>query len=227
MDLGRHLDKAEEMLRRGNAEYAAELCDEVLELKPNEPRAATLMVEACCSRGSKGGLAKLSAASSALAARFGKLIRSTDGQVRARRRAFMKDPFGAETGLAWGGALEQAGYAASARAVFTALARAEPPSGCAAKRAGALAAANGEIEDALDLFRLALEANPRDTEALRMRKNLAAEHALQTKRYEEVESSRDLAVDADEFLKASRGLDTPAEEGEEDGPGPPSGEIPE
>jgi hypothetical protein len=56
-----------------------------------------------------------------------------------------------------------------------------------------------------------LERNPRDTEAMRARKNLAAEQALRTKKYDDDSAS---GLDSEAFLRAARGeADPDPEEG--------------
>jgi len=55
------------------------------------------------------------------------------------------------------------------------------------------------------VVRAALDRNPRDTEAVRARKNLAAEQALLTKKYDQAGSAQDVAYDPDAFLRAARG----------------------
>ena len=203
MDLKKHLDRAEDALKRGQADFAAELCDQVLDFAPGEERAAGLLARALLGLGAKKSLlGKLGAGPAGLAAGLSKVTRNPDAEARSRRRAFLKNPGDLRKGCQWADALERAGYAGAALGAFGALAEAD---GEAAKRAGALAAAQGEVERALRYYQLALDANPRDTEAVRARKNLAAEQALRTKRYEEAESGFDLAVDPQAFLKAARG----------------------
>jgi tetratricopeptide (TPR) repeat protein len=144
----------------------------------------------------------MGAGSYSMVARLSRMARNAESEARQRRRAFLKHPADIHKGSAWADALERAGYAGAALAVFAVLADRD---GEAAKRAGALAAAQGDVALALECYQKALDQNPRDTEAVRARKNLAAEQALRTKRYEEAESGFDLAVDKEAFLRAARG----------------------
>ena len=206
MDLKKHLDRAEEALHRGQADYAAELCDQVLDFAPGESRAAALLAKALVGLGAAGTwLGRLGAGSFSMVARLSRMTRNADGEARQRRRAFLKNPSDLTKGFQWGDALERAGYAGAALAVFAVLADRD---GESAKRAGALAAAQGDVALAIECYQKALDANPRDTEAIRARKNLAAEQALRTKKYDEVESGFDLAVDREAFLRAARGEDS-------------------
>ncbi|MBC8328455.1 MAG: hypothetical protein ISR76_06685 [Planctomycetes bacterium] len=210
MDLNKHLDRAEDALNRGQSDFAAELCDQVLDFAPGEARAAELLTRALIKlgEGKKSLFGRLGAGPAGLAAGISKLTRNAEGEARSRRRAFIKNPQSLEKGFVWADSLERAGYAGAALGAFGALAERH---GEAAKRAGGLAAAQGEVDAALDYYQKALDANPRDTEAMRARKNLAAEQALRTKRYEEADSGFDLAVDPAAFLRAARGEKEPEE----------------
>lgn len=210
MNLKKHLDRAAQALERDQADFAAELCDQVMDFAPGERRAAELLTAAIVAlgEGKSNLLNKLGSGPSGLAAKFSKLTRNPDAEARSLRRAFMKDPGNSAKGLAWADALERAGYAGAALGVFGSLAEV---SGDAAKRAGGLAAAQGEVDDALDFYQKALDVNPRDTEAMRARKNLAAEQALRTKNYEDDSAA---GLDSEAFLRAARGED-PSQEPEE------------
>ncbi|MDP7061687.1 MAG: hypothetical protein QF489_01985 [Planctomycetota bacterium] len=200
MNLKKHLDRAAQALERGQADFAVELCDQVMDFAPGERLAAELLTAAAIANGDGKSnlLKKLASGPMGLAARFNKLTRNPDAEARSLRRAFIKDPANFSRGIAWGDALERAGYAGAALGVFGGLAGYSPD---AAKRAGSLAAAQGEVDAALDYYQQALDSNPRDTEAMRARKNLAAEQALRNA------SNADTAtgMDSEAFLRASRG----------------------
>jgi len=206
MNLKKHLDRAAQALERGQADFAVELCDQVMDFAPGERVAAELLTAAAIvdGGGKSSVLKKLGSGPAGLAARFNKLTRNPDAEARALRRAFIKDPTNFGRGIDWGDALERAGYAGAALGVFSSLAS---HSGEAAKRAGSLAAASGEVDTALDYYQQALESNPRDTEAMRARKNLAAEQALRNAGNADSASGLDSAA----FLRASRGEANPDE----------------
>ena len=65
-------------------------------------------------------------------------------------------------------------------------------------------AATGEPLKALEYYERALEADPRDRDAMKARKDLAAEAALQKGRYEEVQHSREQVVDQDQAQALER-----------------------
>ena len=65
-------------------------------------------------------------------------------------------------------------------------------------------AAQGEVDAALDYYQKALDRNPRDTDAMRARKNLAAEQALRQNQYDDDGAS---GLESEAFLRAARGED--------------------
>ncbi|MCX8229038.1 MAG: hypothetical protein OTJ44_03715 [Planctomycetota bacterium] len=210
MDLKKHLTRAEQALQRGQADFAIELCDQVMDFAPGDAGAAGLLARALLEEGAKPTLlGKLSAGSSGLAARFSRATKNPDAEARKMRSAFINNSRKLELGYQWADALERAGYAGAALEAFGALAAQD---GESAKRASALAAAQGEIDRALVYLQEALDRNPRDTEAIRARKNLAAEQALQTKRYDQAGSAQDIAYDPEAFLRAARGEEKPESE---------------
>ncbi len=199
MNLQKHLDRASQALQNGQADFAAELCDQVLDFAPGDRNAAELMAKAALALSGKASvIAKLGALGGGLAAKFSRLTRNADAEARQMRRVFLKNPADLSKGVAWGDALERAGYAGAALGAFSGLAE---RSGEAAKRAGGLAAAQGEVEAALKYYELALKANPRDTEAMRARKNLAAEKALRGR----PKDGGGSGLDTESFLRAARG----------------------
>lgn len=200
MNLQKHLERAEAALQTGKADFAAELCDQVLDFAPGDQKASELLARSILALSEKSTfLTRLGASGGALAAKFNRLTRNPDAEARQLRRAFLKDPGDLKKGLQWGDALERAGYAGAALGAFGGL---SGRSGEAAKRAGALAAAQGNVEEALGYYEKALAVNPRDTEAMRARKNLAAEQALRGPRTGKAPAS---SLDTEAFLRAARG----------------------
>ena len=66
------------------------------------------------------------------------------------------------------------------------------------KRLGEFHGQRGRIREALDALSEAVRLAPKDQESIKLRKNLAAEGALQTGRYDKAGSSRELMKDQDE-----------------------------
>ncbi len=200
MNLEKHLDRAEQALERGQPDFAIELCDQVLDFAPGDARAAELLVRAALEGGAAGVLGKLGAKGGGLLSKVARLARNPEAEARNLRRAFLRNPGDAALGVQWADALERAGHEGGALGVCRALAEVDAE---AAKRAGRLAAARGRVDEALAFYEKALAVDPRDTEAMRARKNLAAEQALRSG------GSEGSGLDTEAFLRAARGEDGP------------------
>ena len=124
MNLKKHLDRAEGAIDKGQPDFAAELCDQVLDFAPGDRRAANLLAQAliACAQGKRSLLGRISSGPLVVAAKFHKLIRNADGEASSMRRAFMRDPGGINKGIIWADALERAGYAGAALGAYSALA---------------------------------------------------------------------------------------------------------
>jgi tetratricopeptide (TPR) repeat protein len=107
-----------------------------------------------------------------------------------------QDPLNAAATLDFGDALLAAGFADSAAAVFECLGEAEPKLAAPWKRAAAAHAQRHRLDQALQCLERALKADPKDAEADRMRKNLAADVTLRRGAYERAASARELVRDA-------------------------------
>ena len=100
--------------------------------------------------------------------------------------------------LALSTALQQAGFARSALAVFAALAEQQPRCLPACRAAGALYYQQGQLPQALAMYEQALKVDPRDQDSLKARKDLAAEGALRSTGIEKAQSSRELVKDKEQ-----------------------------
>jgi tetratricopeptide (TPR) repeat protein len=114
------------------------------------------------------------------------------------------NPLDEDGNLELGLALESAGFYKSALAVYEFLAEIAPRSAEGLKRAGAMSYRAGEHAKALDYYERALQADPRDQDALKARKDLAAERALRAGRFETVQHSREQIRDKDQALEIER-----------------------
>ena len=100
--------------------------------------------------------------------------------------------------------LEAAEHYSSARAVYEFTAEVAPTNSEALKRAGGMMHRAGDFERALEYYERALEADPRDQEALKARKNLAADMALSKTSADSVGHSRELVKDKKELRALER-----------------------
>ena len=196
MDFSKHLSKADEALKRRNHDYAIELYRQLIDLDPDLGEARAGLRRALRARSERAGGGRLGRivggavplARAKTLRKMGKL----DACARALEDYLAKQPLDEDANLSLGEVLEEAGHRSSARAVYEFLAEIAPDNPVGLKRAGAMLREAGEAERALECYERALRIDPRDREALKARKDLAAEDALRSNEREEVRHSRDL-----------------------------------
>lgn len=195
MDFSKHIQKAEEALRRRNFDFAAELYRQLVDLDPDLGEARAGLRRACQKRAEKKGKNWLRSVGGAMPLTRAKALFKL-GKFGAASRALedylAKAPTDVDGNLLLGQSLEGAGWDRSARAVYEYLAEIAPDDAEGLRRAGALARRCGDAPKALEYFERALAVDPRDREALKARKDLAAETALSAARYDEVGHSREV-----------------------------------
>ncbi|MBL8863878.1 MAG: tetratricopeptide repeat protein [Planctomycetes bacterium] len=183
MDFSKQLQKADEAVRRKNWDFAVELYQQLLELSPDLGEARAGLRQALKRRhDAKGGGSRFlralgGAAPLAMAKTLAKAGKH-DLAAKQLESYLASNPLDEEANLLLGIALESAGHANSARAVYEFLAEVAPRSAEGLRRAGAMTRRLGDPAKAIEYYERALQADPRDQEALRARKDLAAELAL-------------------------------------------------
>ena len=199
MDISKHIEKAEEAVRRKNFDGAISLYEQLLEFQPNDLRARKGLLQAARKRYEykKPMKALLLAASGPhlAAAKSMQTVKKWKQAADHYQKALLQDPTSAAWCLVLGECLEMSGVADGALAVYEHLAEVDPRNLDALKRAGAILYRKKELAPALEYYERALAINPRDQESLKARKNLAAEGILQQKNFESASSSRDLIKD--------------------------------
>jgi tetratricopeptide (TPR) repeat protein len=208
VDYSKHLQKAEEALKRRNFDFAIEVYQQLLELEPDLAEARGGLRQALKRRHEqqKGGrLFKAIAGAGPLAMAKGLRKAGKHGAAaKALEQYLAGSPLDESANLELGLALESAGHFKSARAVYEFLAEIAPKSAEGLKRAGAMMYREGEHAKALEYYERALQADPRDQEALKARKDLAAERALSAGRFDSVQHSREQVKDKEQTLDLER-----------------------
>lgn len=196
VDYSKHLQKADEALKRRNWDFAIEVYQQLLELEPDLADARAGLRQALKKRHeqNKGGgkLFKALAGAGPLAmaktlAKAGKYAAA----AKSLEQYLTGNPLDEDANYQLGVALEGAGHFKSARAVYEFLAEIAPKNPDGLKRAGALMYREGDHAKALEYYERALQADPRDQDALKARKDLSAERALRAGRFETVQHSRE------------------------------------
>lgn len=201
MDFSKHIQKADEALRRRNYDFAAELYRQLVDLSPDlgEARAGLRRALFEKHRAKKGGrfLRAVSGALPLSRAKASAKLGKHEACAKALEDYLATNPTDDEANLLLGNSLEELGHLNSARAVYEFCAELAPKNPEALKCAGGMMHATGEHQKALEYYERALAADPRDQEALKARKNLAADMALSTSKADQVSHSRDLMKDAE------------------------------
>ncbi len=209
MDLSKHLEKADEARKRRNYGLAIGLYQQLLDLDPDleEAREGLRLALDAKFQGGRGGgvLQWIQGFLPMLSAKIAGLTKNRAAEVRNLERFLAMGPGHVRANLALGQALEAGGWRRSAYVVYRHLgatlseegrssSRAEE-AGLAWRRAGAMAQALDRLKEAGECYEAALELDPRDQEALKARKNLAAEGALQEGGFASATHSRELIKD--------------------------------
>ncbi len=202
MDYSKHIQKAEEAARRRNYDFAVELYQQLLELDPDqgEARAGLRRVLRTRAETKKGGrfLRALSGAGPLAMAKTMRKAGKIEACLKSAEQYLANNPMDVDANLFLGDALEAGEYYKSAAAVYEFIAEIAPKNPEGLKRAGAMMYQLGEHAHALEYYERALEADPRDQEALKQRKNLAAETALTTRNSAHVGHSREQIKNKDQ-----------------------------
>jgi len=208
VDYSKHLEKADEALRRKNFDFAIEVYHQLLELEPDLGEARAGLRRALRRKfEAKGGGRLLRALSGAVPLATAKTLRKAgrhDACAKSLESYLSSNPMDEDANLLLGMSLEDAGHKQSALAVYEFVAEIAPKNSDALKRAGALMYRNGDHACALEYYERALRADPRDQEALKARKDLSAEAALTKTNFENVSHSRDLMQNKDEARALER-----------------------
>lgn len=201
MDVSKHLEKAAEAVKKKNFDYAIELYHQVLQLKPDHGEARRELRTCLVRRQEYKKVPKAIAALQGLPGRFsinvGKLTKNSAQVILSAENALKDDPKNFALNKSLAEALEAAGHLNSAVVVWEFVGDDSDGGDLALKRAGALYYQMRDLPKALGCYEAVLKRTPRDSEAEKMRKNLAAEGVLSAGSYDPTKSSRELARDKD------------------------------
>lgn len=202
MDVSKHLEKAAEAVKKKNFDYAIELLSQVLQLKPDHGEARRELRHTLVRRAEYKKIPKAIAALQGAPGRFsillGGITKNQNQVILSAEKALRDAPRDPGLNKSLAEALEKAGYLNSAVAVWEFMGDDESIGDEALRRAGALYYQLRQLDKALGCYEAVLKRTPRDSEAEKMRKNLAAEGVLTSGSYDPTKSSRELARDKDQ-----------------------------
>ncbi|MEY4828730.1 MAG: hypothetical protein RLZZ562_526 [Planctomycetota bacterium] len=199
VDLSKHLENAADAVKRRNYPLAVKIYSQVLAIQPDYGDARDGLRKALFAKAAQKPTSKLVAILGGgvhlLTGHLLRLCGQHNGAANAFERYLALDPLHEGSNLALATSLRKAGHRRSALAVFAAYAQQQPRCLLAARSAGALLYEQGKLHEALAFYEMALKVDPRDQEALKARKDLAAEGALKSTGIETAQSSRELIKD--------------------------------
>lgn len=192
--------KAREAFKRKNYDHAIDIYLEAIQFTPDDIELYEGMQQAAEKRREGKGKSMFGGMGS-----LGiEAVRDPVKRIVACARFLAKNPGDKGVCMKLGDAAESAGHVDAAIYAFRTAAKADPDDNIAWKRLGGLLYRRGRIKESADAYGEAVRLDPKDQEALKMRKNLAAEGALKMGGYETAKSSRDLIKDKDIAGKLER-----------------------
>jgi tetratricopeptide (TPR) repeat protein len=208
VDLSKFLEQAADAAKRRNYAMAVKIYGRMLAIQPDFGEARAGLRQVLFQKVAQKPASKLTAMLlGGLNLPLAGLLRMLGQHAAAAKsleRYLAYDPTAEAQNLKLGSALQRAGFANSALAVYAAYAEFQPRCLEACRAAGALYYEQGKVAESLAMYEYALKVDPRDQESLKARKNLAAEGALQSTGIESAQSSRDLIKDKDKQQKLER-----------------------
>jgi len=208
MDISKHLERAGEAVRKKNFDYAISLYNQALAFKPGYREAWLGLLKTAAKRFEYKKTPKaqrmLQGIPQMLVMGAGKVLKNKEMVIHACQRYLVQDPYNDSIGFLLGEMLEELGHLGAASAVYEFVAGYDAKNVTALKKAGFLTYRLRDIPASLDFFEKVLAIAPRDAEAEKMRKNLAAEDTLATGSYSKARSSLDLVVDKAEAARQQK-----------------------
>lgn len=197
VDVTKYLERAEDQLKRRDFDGAMALFEEILRLDPDCGDARRGLRRSAIRKHEKSYPSAFSRGilnfGPGISCFFAKLFRSNGGVASACERALKNDPRNVRLNLKLGNALLALGHRRSAEAAFQVVTECDPEDVESLKILGQLYYENKRLEEALACFERVLKIDPRDQDAVKMRKNLAAEGAIQSGGFQNAKNSRDVA----------------------------------
>lgn len=207
-DVTRFIERAEQEVKRKNYDEAIRQFRQILEIDPDcgEARSGIRMAaikkfEKRYPSAAERGLLNFPAS---LCLGLAKLFKAKSWTINLCEDALRRDPKNPKLNHKLGHALLELGHAKSAEAAFRTVTEFDQKDAESLKILGKLYADRKELQKAIECYERALKINPRDQEAGKMRKNLAAEGAIQQGGYEQARSSRELAKSDRQMKEAER-----------------------
>jgi len=203
MNIAKLIDKGEEALKKKNFDYAIEILLQAVSFGPNNRRARELLRQAELKKHERAYPSKGLVAIFGFPARLGIVAAGLskksnhEAYMMACEKFLMKDPKNRGVNMALGEAAAIGGHLDTAIFAYETASEHSPGDPAALKKLGQLLWKNGQIREAHGIYDKVVRLRPQDQEAIKARKNLAAEMSLKETGFESARSSRDLVKDKD------------------------------
>jgi len=200
-NINKLIERAEDAHKKRNYDYAITVFLEAVSFAPNNRRAREGLRNAELKKWEKSYPSAAAVAIFGLGARLGMFVAglgkkgNPEAYMMACERFLKMDPKNRKVNMALGAAAAAAGHLEAAIFAYETAAEHHPSDVAALKSLGHLLAQNGEIQRAHRTFDKVVSLNAQDQEAIKMRKNLAAEASLKETGFETAKSSRELVKD--------------------------------
>lgn len=203
MNIAKLIDKGDEALKKKNFDYAIEILLQAVSFGPNNRRARELLRQAELKKYEHAYPSKGVVAVFGLPAKLGMAVASLskksnpEAYMMACEKFLTKDPKNKGANMALGDAAAIGGHLDAAIFAYQTASEHNPGDPTALKKLGQLLWKNGQISEAHEVYDKVVRLRPQDQEAIKARKNLAAEMSLKETGFESARSSRDLVKDKD------------------------------
>jgi tetratricopeptide (TPR) repeat protein len=201
MNIAKLIEKGEDALKKKSFDYAIEILLQAVSFAPNSREARELLRKAELKKYEHSYPGKGVIAVFGFPARLGMLVAALgkkgnpEAYMMACEKFLTKDPKNRGVNLALGDAAAAAGHIQAAIFAYETAAEHHAADVGVLKKLGNLLWKGGEIRKAHEVFDRAVKLDPHDQDAVKARKNLAAEASLKETGFETARSSRDLVKD--------------------------------
>ncbi len=210
MNIAKLIEKGEDALKKKSFDYAIEILLQAVSFAPNSREARELLRRAELKKFEHSYPSKGVVAVFGFPARLGMFVAALgkkgnpEGYMMACERFLTKDPKNLAVNVALGDAAAAAGHLQAAVLAYEMAAEHHASNVGVLKKLGNVLWKAGEIRKAHEAFDRAVKLDPHDQDAVKARKNLAAEASLKETGFETARSSRDLVKDKTALGKIER-----------------------
>ncbi|MDH3590276.1 MAG: tetratricopeptide repeat protein [Planctomycetota bacterium] len=202
-NINKLIERGEDALKKKNFDYAIEVLLQAVSFAPNNRRAREALRKAELKKHEHSYPSGFAVAIFGLPAKIGMFFAglgkkgNPESYMMACEKFLTLDPKSKKVNMLLGDCAAQAGHLETAVFAFETASEHHPDDVTAMKKHGQLLWKSGEILKAHAVYDRVVKIDPKDQEAVKARKNLAAEASLKETGFETARSSQDLIKDKD------------------------------